>query len=104
MLLSIIIPVYNGDKYIIKLLEILMCQIVEDVEIIVIDDGSTDSTNALVTKYIEGKKVVRLICQENCGESGARNTGIKESKGKYLYFLDCDDLLESGSILHFKLQ
>lgn len=101
MLLSIIIPVYNGDKYIIKLLEILMCQIVEDVEIIVIDDGSTDSTKALVSKYIEGKKVVRLICQENCGESGARNTGIKESKGKYLYFLDCDDLLESGSILHF---
>lgn len=86
---SIVIPVYNGEKYIKKTLSSVFNQSFKDFEVITIDDGSQDKTKKILKTY--GKKI-RYIYQENKGTAAARNTGIKAAKGKYIAFLDQDDL------------
>ncbi|MBN1870653.1 MAG: glycosyltransferase [Candidatus Omnitrophica bacterium] len=87
-----IIPIFNGVPYIRGAVESVLNQTFKDFEIIVVDDGSTDDTKALLEPWIRDKKI-RYVYQDNKGLAGARNTGIKLAKGKYLKFLDCDDLL-----------
>lgn len=88
MLITVIIPTYNSAQYLNAAVESVLQQTFKDLEILIIDDGSKDNTSELVKSF--GDKV-RYIYQENAGVSIARNNGIKESKGKYVAFLDADD-------------
>ena len=97
--ISIIIPVYNVEKYIFKCLRSVLSQADETVEIILIDDGSTDNSVEVCRDTIkETHANVVFLCQENRGLSASRNRGIKVARGKYVMFLDSDDELDSGTI------
>lgn len=103
-LLSVVIPAYNSERFMGSLLENLSSQIMNDAlscEVIVVNDGSSDSTRDICESYCQRYNFVRLINQENKGESGARNTGIENARGEYIYFLDSDDSLAGGSLNHF---
>lgn len=90
--LSIIVPVYNSEQYISKCLESLINQTLKDIEIIVVNDGSTDNSLKILETY--ASKKVKIITQENSGVAVARNTGLKHAKGKYIAFVDSDDWVE----------
>lgn len=94
--LSIIVPVYNVSKYLAKCLDSLLCQDLnlEEYEIIVVNDGSTDNSGEIAKQYEDKNINIKVVRQENQGLSGARNTGIKLAKGKYIQFVDSDDYLE----------
>jgi glycosyltransferase involved in cell wall biosynthesis len=92
---SVIIPAYNGEKFIEEALRSLFAQKCPAEEIIVIDDGSTDGTASVLEKY---RKQVSYHFQENSGLAAARNAGIRVSKGAYLAFLDADDLFHPEKI------
>lgn len=95
--LSIIIPVYNGEKYIVRAVKSIVTQDTTGVEIIIIDDGSTDNSYAVCEQLAKKYKQIKLIHSENKGVSHARNLGIKEAKGEWITFLDADDyFLESA--------
>ena len=95
---SIIIPVYNVEKYLIECLESAVNQTLDNIEIICINDGSTDGSLKILEEYYLKYKNIKIINQENAGLSAARNSGIKVAKGKYLYFLDSDDYIELNSM------
>jgi len=88
-LISVIIPVYNCEAYIDKCIHSVLNQTYENVEVIVVDDGSTDDTSYIIEKHNEFVKCIR---QNNLGPSAARNRGVKVSSGKYIAFLDADDM------------
>lgn len=92
-LVSAIIPVYNGETYITNMFEMLKMQTYKMLEVIVIDDGSTDNTKQVIDAYQkkETEFKIRFISKENEGVSVARNLGIDMAKGKYVIFIDCDD-------------
>lgn len=94
-LVSVIIPVYNSEKYIVQAIESVINQTYKNLEIIVINDGSTDNSFEILQKY---KTKVRLYSQENKGASSARNIGLESAKGDYIQFLDADDMLDAGKI------
>lgn len=96
LMISIILPVYNGEKYIEDAIKSVMSQTYNNWELIVIDDGSSDSTSTIVNKYINTN--IHYIYQENKGPSDARNKGITVAKGEYLAFLDADDLYKSNKL------
>ena len=97
-LVSIIIPVYNGEKYIQKALESAINQTYKKIEIIVIDDGSTDNTHQIIKNYAKKDKRIIFISKKNGGVGSARNLGLQISKGKFIQFLDSDDTLELNAI------
>lgn len=92
-LVSIIIPVFNGERHIGEALESVRKQTYKNIEIIVVDDGSTDNTAVIAEKLAD-----RCICQENRGVAAARNAGIEVSKGEYLAFLDADDIWDARKL------
>lgn len=94
ILLSIIIPIYNSEKYIGECMESIINQDESNVEIILINDGSTDSSLNICHHYSQIDKRVKVINKENGGVSNARNSGISLAKGKYIMFVDSDDILE----------
>lgn len=96
--LSVIIPVYNGEKYIEETLESMVTQTVENFEVIIVDDGSTDGTAEICRKYCNEYNDFYFIQQEHKGVYAARNAGIEKAKCDYLLFLDCADLLTSESV------
>ncbi len=100
MLLSIVVPTYNVEKFIGNCLESLMAQNIqkEQYEVLVINDGSTDESGKIAGSFADNHKNVRLINQENKGLSGARNTGISLAKGKYIYFIDSDDYIAENTL------
>lgn len=85
---SVIIPTYNSAHYVVEAVESVLAQTYQDVEILVIDDGSKDETAQVMKRY---KKQVRYIQQENSGVAVARNRGVQASRGDYIAFLDADD-------------
>lgn len=85
---SVVIPVYNGQRYLAQAIRSVVAQSHQPLEIVVVDDGSTDSTADVAKKFPE----VRYFYQENAGQAAARNRGVKEAKGALLAFLDADDL------------
>ena len=87
-LISVIIPIYNGEKFIENLLEQLVKQQYSPMEIIVVDDGSSDKTAQILAKYTH----VNYFYQENKGPAAARNNGLQQAHGTFIAFLDCDDL------------
>lgn len=89
--ISVIVPVYNVEHYLAECLDSLRSQSISDIEIICVNDGSSDGSEKVVREYIKKDSRIRLINQKNQGVSSARNKGIKEAKGKYIYFMDADD-------------
>lgn len=94
-MISVIVPVYNVDKYLDKCIETIRNQTYENLEIILIDDGSTDQSGNLCDVYAKQDMRIHVIHQENRGLSGARNRGIEEARGEYLAFIDGDDYIDS---------
>ena len=94
MRFSVIIPLYNKALYVAKAVDSVLSQTFGDYELVIVDDGSKDSSVDVATKLIEGHLNCRLIRQENCGVSMARNNGVAVSQGEYLCFLDADDWWE----------
>lgn len=93
---SIIIPVYNCEKYIRKCLDSVIKQDFKDYEVLVINDGSTDTTESIVNEYIQKCNNVRQYINENHGVSFSRNYGIQHSDSEYLVFVDADDILKEN--------
>lgn len=91
-LVSVIIPCFNAEKTIIRTLKSIDMQTINDYQVIIIDDGSTDNSEHVILKYIQNKNNFVYIKQKNSGVSTARNKGITEAQGKYISFLDADDV------------
>lgn len=96
-LVSVIVPVYNVETYIEECLTSIVDQTYQQLEIIVIDDGSTDDSNQKIKPYLLDQRV-QLITQANQGLSGARNTGLEAATGKYILFVDSDDYIHLKTI------
>ena len=93
-LVSVVIPLYNGEEFIINTLKSVLNQTFEKWECLIIDDGSTDNSLAQIEKFIKCNEAskMRVISRVNSGVSAARNTGIINSRGKYISLLDQDDI------------
>ena len=98
MLLSIIIPIYNVQNYITRCLESILCQDLRDVEILIVNDGSTDGSIDVAQKFKESSNAIQIISQKNGGVASARNTGIQHARGKYIMFVDADDQIMDFTI------
>ena len=100
-LFSIIIPAYNTEKYIVRCLDSVMEQVFLNYEIIVVNDGSTDQTKALVDEYAEKYRETKIliISQSNQGLSASRNTGLENATGEYVIWLDSDDALAPDALI-----
>jgi glycosyltransferase involved in cell wall biosynthesis len=97
-LVSIIIPTYNSEIYISEAIESSINQTYDNIEIIVVDDGSTDESYKILEKYIQNHENFKLYSQKNKGACAARNLGIIKSNGEYIQFLDSDDILKLDKI------
>ncbi len=93
---SIIIPIYNTGEYLYKCLDSIIGQELNEIEIILVNDGSTDNSGEICDFYAEKDKRVHVIHKENAGVSVARNTGIKVANGNYIGFIDSDDWIEKN--------
>lgn len=100
--LSIIIPVYNGEKYIKRCINSIIEQEIDFMEIIIINDGSTDNTRTICEEFVQKYNNIKLINQENKGVSHSRNIGIQNASGKYVMFIDADDYLVGHSLNNIK--
>ncbi len=99
-LVSVIIPVYNTEKYVADSIHSVINQTYNNLEIIVVDDESPDNAYLIVEKYAASDNRVRMIRQKNMGLSGARNTGLLNCNGEYIIFLDSDDRLVVDAVEH----
>lgn len=100
MKLSIVIPVYNVEKYVEKCLHSVLLQDIsnEDYEVLILNDGSTDSSKNIVERYAGQYFNVRLFNHSNMGLSATRNRGLREAKGDYVWFIDSDDWIENNCL------
>ena len=94
-LLSVIIPIYNAEKWLSEALDSLVAQTYDNIEIICVDDGSVDGSRGIIQTYSNHYPQIKLVHQENSGVSAARNRGIMEAAGDYIAFLDADDYVEN---------
>lgn len=99
MKLSVVIPVYNAASWLRDGLDSVLGQTLRDIEVICVDDGSTDESAAILAEYVAKDVRVRVLVQENCGQGAARNRGLEEANGEYVYFMDADDELASADAL-----
>jgi len=97
-LVSIIIPVYNVEKYLRECLDSVLNQSYANLEIICVDDGSTDSSPQILEEYAGKDERIQIIRKDNGGQSSARNVGFDVSKGEYVYYLDSDDSISQNAI------
>lgn len=101
-LVSIISPCYNGDRYVNRMLESILNQTYPYIELICVDDGSTDKTGKIIESYYrrfaDAGKTLSLIQQENQGQASAVNNALKTINGEYLAWIDCDDFITADSI------
>lgn len=95
---TLIIPVYNVEKYLRQAIESAMAQTYKNIEIILVDDGSTDGSKVICDEYAKKDDRIKVLHKENGGLSDSRNHGIDNSDGKYIMFLDSDDFLEPDAI------
>lgn len=95
---SVIIPAFNTEKYIERCLQSILEDKLKNIEVIVINDGSTDNTAVLVEEISKNDSRVKLISQKNSGQGVARNVGMNNSSGEYLYFVDSDDYIGRNSL------
>lgn len=101
MMFSVIVPVYNVEKYLQQCADSVLNQTYTDFELILVDDGSTDQSGKVCDQYALLDKRVKAIHKENGGLSSARNVGISSSAGEYLVFVDSDDWIETDSLKEF---
>lgn len=94
IMVSIIVPIYNGEKYIHRCIKSILKQTHINLEVILVDDGSTDNSKAICDQYSKYDSRVKIICKKNKGVSAARNAGIKIAQGRYIQFIDVDDYIE----------
>ena len=97
-MISVVVPVYNVAQYLPDCVKSIFAQNVTDMEVILVDDGSTDNSGALCDQYVKKYSIVKVIHQKNAGLSAARNTGIEAAKGEFITFVDSDDMLADGFI------
>ena len=90
---SIIIPIYNTAKYLPKCLDSILDQTYQNLEVILIDDGSTDNSGKIADDYAKKDQRIKIIHQKNAGQSSARNRGLKNATGNYISFVDSDDTI-----------
>ena len=93
MILSVIIPVYNVEKYLAECLDSVCSQTLKDIEIICIDDGSTDGSLEILESFARREPCIKIVHQENAGQGAARNRGLVSAQGEFVYFADADDAL-----------
>ena len=98
MKISVVIPVYNIEDYLSECLDSIVNQSLEDIEIICVNDGSTDGSLDILKEYESKDSRVKIISQENKGIGNARNTALEYAKGEYVYFIDGDDTLELDAL------
>ena len=98
-LISIIVPVYNTEKYLDQCIQSVLAQTYTNWEILLIDDGSTDSSGAICDRYAEQGPRIRVFHKENSGVSSARNLGLDNARGEWITFVDSDDILYSHALL-----
>ena len=91
--ISVIMPVYNVEKYLKNSLNSILTQSFTDIEVICVNDESTDGSLEILKEFEQKDRRVKVINQKNRGNGGARNTGLKHAKGEYVYFFDSDDAL-----------
>lgn len=103
-LISVIIPVYNVEKYLRQCLDSVLKQTYTNYEAILVDDGSTDNSSKICDEYCQKDDRFRVIHCENGGLSVARNTGLDDANGEYIYFLDSDDWIEDTTLEELTLQ
>ena len=97
-LVSVIIPAYNAGRFLSETLKNVLDQDYSEIEVLVVNDGSTDNTDEMINNYLHDKRV-KYIRQQNMGCSGAKNTGLRHAIGSYIQFLDADDLLSNNKII-----
>ncbi len=95
---SIILPVYNVEKYLKECMDSIVNQTFEDIEIICINDGSTDNSLAILNSYASKDGRIKIISQENAGIGAARNVGMRAAEGDYIFFIDSDDFIYLDAI------
>lgn len=95
---SVIIPIYNVEAFLGECLNSVTSQSLKEIEILCINDGSTDNSLLILEKAASYDNRISIICQKNAGLSAARNTGTKIARGKYIYFLDSDDYIDIGAL------
>ena len=91
---SVILPVYNGETYLSECLDAILGQTLKEIEVICVNDGSTDRSPEILREYAARDSRIRVIDQENTGAGAARNNGMAQARGEYLSFLDADDFFE----------
>lgn len=99
MLFSIIVPVYNVEKYLCKCIESVLAQSFHDYELILVDDGSSDRSSEICDAYMSQDKRVKVLHKENQGQSAARNDGLSLASGDYVVYMDSDDFLLNTDVL-----
>lgn len=100
-LFSIIVPIYNVESYLKECLDSILAQTYKDFELILINDGSIDTSGEIAKTYANSHSFITLFNQENSGQSVARNKGLKSAKGQYIVFVDADDRLDSKALEYY---
>lgn len=95
---SVILPVYNGERYLEQCMDSIIGQTLKEIEIICVDDGSTDKSHKILESYVQKDKRIKVLNQKNAGAGAARNTGLAQAEGEYLSFLDADDFFEKDML------
>ena len=96
--ISVIIPVYNVAGYLSRCLDSVLLQTYSDIEVICVDDGSTDGSSEILADYFHRDNRIRIISQANFGQSAARNAGLKQISGEYVFFVDADDFIHKQTL------
>lgn len=97
-LVSVIVPVYNAEKYLDECISSILKQSLNDLEVIVVDDGSTDQSFNIAKKWSSLDQRLKLVSQQNCGVTSARQQGVRVSSGRWIIFVDADDLLPENAL------
>ena len=93
-LISIIVPVYKVEKYLRRCIDSILAQTYQNIEVLLVDDGSPDNSGAICDEYADKDSHVRVFHKPNGGVSSARNLGLMEAKGQYIGFVDADDYID----------
>lgn len=99
--ISVIVPVYNAEKYVARCLDSILSQDYDNLDVICVNDGSADGSLQILQQYVEKDKRVRVFSQNNQGAAAARNRGMAEALGEYVSFIDADDYIEQGLYRYF---
>lgn len=98
MLISVIVPIYNAEKFLRKSIESVINQSYKNIEIMLINDGSTDNSGKICDEYALADNRIKAISQKNSGPASARNAGIRQAAGDLIFFLDADDFIEKNAL------